>query len=72
MGYVQIFEVNKSTNNKQNFGWTDDLAKKLMESISAYNASKGLLKLYNVIRMFFFFFAAGTFSSRNFLFSNPL
>ena len=30
MGYVQIFEVNKSTNNKQNFGSTDDLAKKLM------------------------------------------
>ena len=42
------FEVNKSTNTRQNFGSTADLAKKLMYAISACSAWKGPLKLFNV------------------------
>ena len=38
IGYVQIFEVNKLTNRRQNFGSTADLAKKLMYAISACSA----------------------------------
>ena len=56
MGYVQIFEGNKSTNKRQTFGSTADLARKLMYAMSACSLWKGPLKLYNVARIMFCFY----------------